>query len=218
MPGMAAKGFTLVELLLAMSISAIVAVIAYAGIDTAIDASGAVQTQVQRLSDVQRTLDILAEDLLQVRTRAVSNGFDSQEAALRSGAYQGVLLELTRGGLANPLSLPRSELQRVRYVFEDGKLWRQSWPVLDRVDESEVPQSALLLEQVTEFSFAFLPATAGGNAPPDHYSLESNAGYWENEWNSVQISEDEVAPLPVAIKVSFTVSDFGGVERLFELP
>jgi general secretion pathway protein J len=218
MPGMDAKGFTLIELLLAMSISALVAVIAYAGIATAIDASGAIQTQVQRLSDVQRTLDIMSEDLLQIRARAITNGFDSQEPALHGGAYQDVLLELTRGGLANPLALPRSELQRVRYVFEDGKLWRQSWPVLDRTDENQAPQSALLLEQVTEVSFTFLSATAGGSAPPDYYGLESNAGYWENEWNSVQIATDEVVKLPVAIKASFTINDFGVVERIFELP
>jgi general secretion pathway protein J len=221
MPGMvsrAPRGFTLIELLLAMSISALVAVIAYAGIATAIDASSAMQVQVQRLSDVQRTLDIMAEDLLQIRPRAITNGFGSQEAALRGGAYQDVLLELTRGGLANPVALPRSELQRVRYVFEDGRLWRQSWPVLDRTDENQSPQSALLLEQVTEFSFSFLSATAGGSAAPDYYGLESNAGYWENDWNSVQIATGEVTPLPVAIKASFTVAEFGVVERVFELP
>ena len=112
----------------------------------------------------------------------------------------------------------RSELQRVRYVFEDNKLWRQSWPVLDRTDENQRPQSALLLEQVTELSFTFLAATAGGNTPPDFYALGNNAGYWENQWSSVQIAADEVARLPVAIKASFTVNDFGPVERVFELP
>jgi general secretion pathway protein J len=212
------RGFTLIELLLAMSISALVAVIAYAGIATAIDASSAMQSQVQQLSDVQRTLDIVADDLLQVRARAITNGFGSQEAALHGGAYQDVLLELTRGGVANSLGLPRSELQRVRYVIDDQALWRQSWAVLDRTDENQAPQSALLLEGVTDISFAFLSATAGGNTPPDYYGLTGNAGYWENNWDSVQIASDAISPLPVAIKLSFTVENFGAVERIFELP
>jgi general secretion pathway protein J len=218
MRGMACKGFTLIELLLAMSISALVAVIAYAGIATAIDASSAMQAQVQQLSDVQRTLDIMTEDLVQVRARAITNGTGSQEPALHGGAFQEVLLELTRGGYANPLALPRSELLRVRYVIEDGNLWRQSWSVVDRTDENLPPQSALLLEDVSDISFAFLAATAGGSAPPDYYGLESNAGYWENNWDSVQIAADEVAPLPVAIKASFVIETFGAVERIFELP
>jgi general secretion pathway protein J len=218
MRGMACRGFTLVELLLAMSISALVAVIAYAGIATAIDASGAMQSQVQQLSDIQRTLDIMTEDLVQVRARAITDGTGSQKSALQGGAFQDILLELTRGGYANPLGLPRSELQRVRYVVEDGNLWRQSWPVLDRTDENEPSQSALLLEGVTDISFAFLAATAGGSSPPDYYGLASNAGYWENDWQSAQIAIDEIAPLPVAIRASFTIENFGAVERIFELP
>ena len=218
MRGMRCRGFTLIELLLAMSISAVVAVIAYAGIATAIDASSAMQSRVQQLSDVQRALDIISDDLVQVRARAITNGFGSQEPAFQGGAYRDVLLELTRGGFANPLALPRSELQRIRYVIDGGALWRQSWPVLDRADENQSPQSALLLEQVTEISFAFLPATAGGSAPPDYYGLASNAGYWENDWSSVQIAADEILPLPVAIRLSVTLENFGNVERIFELP
>ncbi len=212
------RGFTLVELLLAMSISVIVAVIAYAGIATAIDASGAMQSQVQQLNDMQRTFDIMTEDLIQVRSRAITNGFGSNEPALHGGAFGNVLLETTRGGLANPLALPRSELQRVRYVLEDNKLWRQTWPVLDRTDENAPPQSALLLEGVEDVSFVFLAATAGGSASPDLYALGSNSGYWENDWNSMQIALDEVAPLPVAIKVLMTIESFGAVEKVFELP
>ncbi|MES2626678.1 MAG: type II secretion system minor pseudopilin GspJ [Pseudomonadota bacterium] len=218
MPGMDSRGFTLIELLLAMSISALVAVIAYAGIATAIDSSSAMQSQVKQLRDVQRTLDIMTEDLLQIRARPITNGYGSQEAALLGGNSQDVLLQLTRGGVANPLALTRSELLRVRYVLAEGALWRQSWSELDRADENKSPQSVLLLEQISDINFAFLSATAGGSASPDYYGLAGNAGYWENDWNSVQIATDEVSPLPVAIKVSFNVADFGVVERIVELP
>lgn len=212
------KGFTLIELLLALSISALVAVLAFAGIDSAIDSSSLLQGRVRQLSDLQRTLNIMEEDLLQIRPRAITNGFNSREAALRGGMYQDVLLEFTRGGLDNPLQIRRSELQRVRYVLDAGNFWRQSWTVLDRADVDLEPQSVLLLENVDAVELEFLPQRLTTNMPPDYYMLASNSAYWEQDFNSMSIGASEVAQLPMAVRVNLSVTDFGQVERVFELP
>jgi general secretion pathway protein J len=214
----AQAGFTLVELLLAIAISALVAALAYAGLSTAIGASAGMQVQVRQLSDIQRALNILEEDLLQVRPRAITNGFGSQEAAFRGGVFQDALLEFTRGGFGNPQGLARSELQRVRYVLADGRLWRQSWPVLDRVAENQPPQSVLLLENVAAVQPGFLRVPAPNGVPPDFYSLGASNAYWDSDWNSQQLAADAVAPLPVAVNLVLTLTDFGEVRRVFELP
>jgi general secretion pathway protein J len=175
------------------------------------------RTQVDLLGDLQRTLSVMEEDLVQLRPRAITNGFGSQEAAFSGGQYQDALLEFTRGGLANPLGLPRSELQRVRYVFTEGQLWRQTWFVLDRTDENLQPQSVLLLDNLDAVRVGFLAAVNTG-VTPDFYALTSNSGYWESDWNSQQVAADQVAPLPVAVTVTLSSAEFGQVQRVFELP
>ncbi len=212
------SGFTLVELLLALAISALVAALAYAGIQSAIGVSSGMQDEVRRLSEVQRALNIIEEDLAQVVPRAIVNGYGSDEAAFRAGVYEDVLLEFTRGGLGNPQDLMRSELQRVRYVLADGRLWRQWWTVLDRVEESRAPESALLLENVEALQLAFLPPAAVGAPATDLYALMTTAALWENAWNSARLAPDTVAPLPLAVDLHLTLADFGEVRRVVELP
>ncbi|MGV3590433.1 MAG: type II secretion system minor pseudopilin GspJ [Gammaproteobacteria bacterium] len=211
------RGFTLVELLLALGISALIATLAYAGLATAIDASAGMQGEVRRLAELQRALNIVEEDLAQVVPRPIVNGFGSDEPAFRGGRFQNVLLEFTRGGVANPQDLARSELQRVRYVLDDGRLWRQWWLVLDRSSESQAPQSALLLEGVERADVAFLAPAEPGAAPVDFQSLTTGAP-WVNDWSSARIGVDDVAPLPVAVDVKLVLADFGEVRRVVELP
>jgi general secretion pathway protein J len=211
-------GFTLVELLLAMAISALVAVLAYTGIATAIDASTAMQAEVRQLGDLQRALSMLEEDLLQVRPRGITNGQGSQEAVFRGGAYQDVLLEFTRGGLANPQRLARSELQRVRYVLADGMLWRHSWQVLDRVDDNQGLQRVALLDGVTDVQVRFLRQPASTGIQAAFPELLSDTQFWASDWQSMPVAADASAPLPVAVSVAMTVAGFGEVLRVFELP
>lgn len=212
------RGFTLVELLLALGISALIATLAYAGLTTAIDASAGMQMEVRRLADLQRALNIVEEDLAQVVPRAIVNGYGSDEPAFRGGRYQDVLLEFTRGGMGNPQGLARSELQRVRYVLAGGNLWRQWWHEVDRASESRAPQSALLLENVTRVELAFLAPAAPGVAPADYSTLATSTALWDNDWTSARIGPGAVAPLPLAVDLRLTLADFGEVRRVVEVP
>jgi hypothetical protein len=103
-------------------------------------------------------------------------------------------------------------------VLADGRLWRQSWPVLDRVAENQPPQSVLLLENVAAVQPGFLRVPAPNGVPPDFYSLGASNAYWDSDWNSQQLAADAVAPLPVAVNLVLTLTDFGEVRRVFELP
>ncbi|HEY0963935.1 MAG TPA: type II secretion system minor pseudopilin GspJ [Pseudomonadales bacterium] len=213
-----ARGFTLVELLLALGISALIATLAYAGLGTAIDASAGMQREVRRLADLQRALNIVEEDLAQVVPRPIVNGFGSDEPAFRGGRFQDVLLEFTRGGVANPQDLARSELQRVRYVLDDGRLWRQWWNALDRASESQQPQSALLLEDVESADVAFLVPAEPGAAPVDFQQITTGGALWTGDWSSARVGADRVAPLPIAVDLKLRLAEFGEVRRVVELP
>ncbi len=213
-----AKGFTLVELLLALGISAFVAALAYAGISGAIGVSGGMQAEVRQLADLQRALNIIEEDLAQLVPRGIVNGYGSEEAVFRGGIYQDALLEFTRGGVGNPQGLARSELQRVKYVLADGKLWRQWWTVLDRTDENHAPESALLLEGVDNLQLGFLAPPAVGAVQTDYYNLMTATTLWDSDWNSARLAPGSVAPLPLAVDLRMTLAGFGEVRRVVELP
>lgn len=212
------RGFTLVELLVALAISALIAALAYAGISSAIGASAGMQAQVRELADLQRALNIIEEDLAQAVPRAIVDNYGSDQPAFRGGRYEGVLLEFTRGGTANPQQLARSELQRVRYVLDRGALWRQWWHAVDRAGSNAAPQSALLLEGIEELQLGFLGPAQEGAAPLDYYTLTVSAAPWVRDWSSARLAPNRVAPLPMAVDLRIRLAGFGEVRRVVELP
>ncbi|MES2604228.1 MAG: type II secretion system minor pseudopilin GspJ [Pseudomonadota bacterium] len=211
-----ADGFTLVELLLAVALSAVIAALAYAGINSGMQAALSLETEVHNLTELQRALSIIEEDLLQVRLRPVMHGVDYREPALVSNNSADSLLEFTRGGFANPLQLPRSDLLRVRYVLRGGSLWREHWSQLDRVDALQTPQRVMLLSDVTGIELEFLAEQPG--VIPDLLSLQEAGGAWQRYWDSEDPRTALTAPLPLAIRLTLTTTQYAQVQRVVELP
>ena len=63
---LASQGFTLVEVLIAMAITAMVAVIAYGGLSAALSGAESLRAAVSRSHDIHQTLGLLSRDLRQV--------------------------------------------------------------------------------------------------------------------------------------------------------
>ncbi len=210
-------GFTLVELLLAIALSAVVAALAFAGISNGMQAANAMAAQVETLAQLQRALAIIEDDLSQVRPRPLTLGISFHEAALVTPAQAGSLLAFTRGGVANVRQLARSDLQRVRYELHGDGLWRLHWPQLDRNDVQQKPQQVLLLADVTRASFEFLPATTGDTLVTLS-SLQADASHWQAGWDSDQPLPALTAPLPIAVRVTLETRQYGQVQRVIELP
>lgn len=219
------RGFTLVELLVALFITAIMFSMGYSALSQALINRKQLDEQATRLSNVQQALRIMEQDfeLLQPRpvrdlsgsgyqnplvlnqslfagTSAPGNGASSGSATQQGLAY----ISFTRGGWANPAGLPRSELQRVSYLLRDGKLIRQHLPELDttgalRVEERE------LLDQVEALSFQFMddslswqarwPTPIGANSPP----------------------HDLLRARPVAVEITLKLKDWGTLVRKIEV-
>ena len=213
-----ATGFTLVELLLALAISAMVAVLAWTGLSTAIDAGKGLESEITEITDIQRTLNILEEDLVQLRARPATGGFGVLLPVFRGGQFEDALLEFTRGGLANPLQQQRSELQHVRFLFSEGRLWRQHWQQLDPADQNLLPDSTLLLDGIESVEVSFLPPPRAGTQRPEFMILGADIAGWEQSWNSMLLAPEVISPLPLAVRITLELQEIGVVERVFELP
>jgi general secretion pathway protein J len=203
-----ARGFTLIEVLLAMAITALVAVMAYAGLSTAIDAAARHGEQVQRLSDVQTALGWLVRDLRQSVDRPIVDAAGDVLPALIGAAADDDLLALTHTGWDNPRGQRRGNLQRVRYRLDaNGDLWRDSWLVLDRIDDEDHLQSVRLLGGVRRIEFGFLD---GKSANAQNAAL---GGEWVEQWPATR--GDTL--LPLAVRFELELDGIGTVRRVVGL-
>lgn len=200
------KGFTLIEVMLAIAITAFVAMLSYNALSAAISSADRHEKKAGKLADIQLALTVLERDIRHAIRRSIRDDFDYEQAALLGGGQEQYILQLTRRGWDNPIGNPRSELQRVRYELEGEELWRESWQMLDRVSEDETLQKVLVLGAVKEFNISFLEGSAGA----------SGSGLLGGEWTDSWDTKDD--RLPLAVEIELDIEDFGRVKRVFDVP
>ncbi len=74
------QGFTLLELLIASIIFALMAVMAYGGLANVMDSSEISKTALQRLKQLQQTVSILDRDLSQIVRRPIRDEYGNEQA------------------------------------------------------------------------------------------------------------------------------------------
>lgn len=163
------RGFTLIEVLVAIFIFAWIALGSYQILDQVILAQSVNQQRSFALADTQRLSWRMAKDFRQiVRRPIVDEQGEEVDAVVLDTADN--LIEFTTSGWPNPLQWPRSELQRVAYTVDlhpdtndassphygDDALYliRKYWRVLDRVLDSE-PVEQVVMADVAGFSTRF---------------------------------------------------------------
>ncbi len=150
-----ARGMTLIEVLVAMAIFAILAALAYGALNRTLASAEILGDRMARLQAVQRTMQLLEQDFLQLAPRPVREPLgENANGALDTG-FMGIGIELTRAGWSNPAALPRGTLQRVAWWTEDGTLVRAYWNVLDRTVSNE-PVEVELLDDVEDLQVRYL--------------------------------------------------------------
>lgn len=185
-----AGGFTLLELLVAMAIFAIMAVMAYGGLKTVIDTRRATQAKAAQLRQLQQALYLLNEDLQQAVSRPVRDELGGGEEAFRGGNGR-ELLSLTRAVPTLPPDGGRSRLQRVGYRFESGKLYRLVWNTLDRTQQSRPLRKRIL--------------------DADGVQIQFFGSEWTGSWPL------SAGAIPKAVEVIFSLSGMGDIRRGFWL-
>jgi len=211
----APRGFTLIEVLIAMAITAFIAAAAYAGISNVLIGAEQLRVNGDRSRDIGRALFLLGRDLRQFVDRPVRDEFGNWQPSLAGGPLAVFPLSLTRAGWHNSLQLPRSNLQRVHYYLEEGSLWRAYDTRLDRAVDVSV-QRARLLDGVTDFELRFLDNI-------EVLSVDRDLVVDTQNWARNRVSETGAAlaalPVPpVAVEVRLELEDIGALRRLYELP
>lgn len=158
-PRARAGGFTLLEVLIAMSIFALVSAMTFQGLQTSMTMQEKVEESATQLSDVQLVMTLMLEDFMNVVRRPVRPAFGTDrlpafndEPPLVEGGADVYTCEavFTRAGLP-PGRLLRAGIQRVAWCTDsDNRLFRLAWPVLDRAQDS-APVESLLLDNVILF-------------------------------------------------------------------
>lgn len=192
------QGFTLLELLIASIIFAIMALMAYGGLDNVIRNSQASKQALKRLQEVQQTVSVLNRDLTQIIRRDIRDEYGNRQDYLTTANNIDNLVEFTRGGRVNPANLLRSSLLRVAYRFEEEKLIRLQWPQLDRAPGMEAKQT-VLLEEIEEVKLRFL----------------DQRSEWQQQWPPLNSG---TAPAELlAIEVTLQLKDWGEIRRLYSM-
>lgn len=126
-------GFTLVELMVALLIFAILASAGVALLSFSVRAQAATGAKLDDLAALQRTLSLLSADLAQASDRPVRDEAGTVLPAFvgENGAGSGPVLRLVRGGWTNLDAQPRATVQKVAYRLNDGTLERLAYPRLD---------------------------------------------------------------------------------------
>ncbi len=141
-------GFTLVEVLIAMFIFSLITAGSMSALSSALAGKAALSQRVSDMTDVEMARILIKSDLSNLVLVPKRDAFGGTEPNIVSGGFEN-LLDFTRAGRQNPGGLEaRGDLERVVYIFEDGRFIRralgQVFPAPDTAVRERVLLSGLL--------------------------------------------------------------------------
>lgn len=195
------RGFTLLELLVALLIFGIFSALAYSGLSRLLDGRDRLNDEQRLWQELSQVFLRISDDAAHARPRGVRDEagiallpafvgrpYDSRALAEPS-------IEFTRGGELKYGVAAESDLRRVAYRLKDGRLYRITWPVLDRAPVTK-PLEAPLIGNVETFEVRFA----------------DNVGNTASTWPAGGANP---VSLPPAIEVTLAVKGVGSFKRLF---
>jgi general secretion pathway protein J len=194
------KGFTLIEILIALTVFAIMASITSSTLYYAFNTRTRVNEQSERIAGLQLAISMLQQDLSQTVERAI-RGNDMHLTPIFVG--QAEYVEFTRDGDVNPASIEkRSTLKRIAYICTKDSLARRTWDALDPADRSK-GVNKVLIRNLSDCHFGYL-----------NQSLQVFPDWRADAVNQNQNKES----LPKAVQVNLTVREQGEINLLFTIP
>lgn len=188
-------GVTLLELLVALAIFAVIAVIAYSGLNITLTMRAQTDEHAAQLAELQMAFSRLGKDIEQYINRPIRNEYGDIEPAIQG---TDIHLEFTCTGWRNPMQQPRAELQRVAYHVAEGILWRSYWRVLDRAQNTQVLK-VKLLQNVESFALRFLGQDLK----------------WYDAWPPQSFEQAETQL--IAVEVTLIMTHWGSLKRIFQI-
>ena len=233
------SGFTLLELLVAMFIAAIIFAMGYGTINQAVKNRIGLQDQQKRLMELQTTVRTMEQDFVQLVPRPirdpvggtyqaalVANATGSSSGSSLGGSSSSLgsngalpIVALTRGGWTNPNGLQRPALQRVAYYFQDGTLQREYWTVLDPT-QSSTPVKRDLMTHLKSVSLRFMDIQSTQVPVQGATTTQtvSQSGNWSLVWPPVNnAGQDNRRYRPIAVEITLETEDWGKIVRIVEI-
>lgn len=189
------SGFTLLEILIALFIFAIIATITATMLHTIINAHQDSERYYKRLTQIQLAISLIRKDLQQIAPQAI---YDEKGKLLPPIYALPQHVEFTRAGLVNPNFIAkRSTMQRVAIYLQNNTLYLKTWDQLNRNLDSHA-NTKILLTDVDQFDVQYLSFGQGfaDNWPPGNLPRQSNSGL--NNF-----------PIPRAIKIKLVLAKLG---------
>ncbi|WP_269518145.1 type II secretion system minor pseudopilin GspJ [Alteromonas sp. BMJM2] len=201
------RGFTLIEILVAMAIFTLIGLASTGLLTTVIDSNSLSQERFEKLQLLQRAMVTIERDIQQAVSRPLRVNGEKREIVMAGGEVDGSDddgIGFVRGGWHNPqLMLPRSTLQYVAYRLRDNRLERLYSNYVDNVIGYE-PKVRVLLENIESFKVEFLSGNSASSTIKDDDDIK-----WSEKY------QDTV--LPRAVAIEFVSKDFGMLRREFTL-
>lgn len=198
------SAFTLVEMLVVVGILGFIGMASFDMASMGVRVKRALIDQEKVMFDSIRLWQWIERDMEQLVDRVVRDELGEYEFSLK---LEGGELNFTKAGWTNPLGINRSELQRVRYQFDEDEsvLKRTFWRVLDR--EQDVETLVQEFEGVTSFSINIL------NTDVD----------WTDSWPPVSDGtlpgeEEKAIDMPWVVQINMATEGLGLVSRMFAVP
>jgi len=178
----AQQGFTLIELLVALTIFAMLAAAGVVLLGDAVSAQGAVKRHLDAQGDMARVVALIDQDMAQAlpRISRTESGLLAPAFFSRPPSNEEPFLHFVRGGWSNPDDAPRASVRKVEYWLRDGRLERRGYPMIDGAAGEE---PALLLDDVRALSLAY----------------RERGGAWIDLWQ-----KEKPLAMPVAMRMVVT--------------
>ncbi len=137
------RGFTLLELMVALALFGLVSAMAYGGLQSVLETRERVRAEGERLAGIQLAFNVLDRDLEQIVARDWRDSWGEQHPPITLDRLA-VEPRLELVTAAGRLGEQRSSLRRIGYELEDGILYRLIWGHVDGLEEAPGARSRLM--------------------------------------------------------------------------
>jgi general secretion pathway protein J len=199
------EGFTLIEVLIALAIFAVLALISYRTLSSIFDTRERLQAESSRLRDQALFFARLESDLLAVLPRYIKTADNLPEPAMRVWAAVATPNEpriaFTRAGFGNNSDATAAP-QRIGYRLKDNTIELLIWNGLDQSPRA-VPNAYPALRDVRALSIRALEP-------------KPQLRNWRDDWPTREQNEMSIS-LPAALEVTVTPAVGEPIVRVFAL-
>ena len=157
-------GFTLLEMVVAIGIFAVIASICYASLNQFIATRDIIESRQDAMHALQTTMALMERDVRFMIDRPVRDAYGDPESSLLRGdelaLAESEFFRLTTSQ-PDPLNGLAARSQRVGWRLQEGRLQRVHWNVLDR-DEDSKEYVRTVLTGVAAVDVTYLTYSVGG--------------------------------------------------------